>query len=83
MICEKKQNLTSSEVTVRKALEEEKSVYQSNWLGTESPMLNNSFYLLDWPWRCNHAIVALTQAVNRVISHSPSFTGEGCHVKIW
>lgn len=41
------------------------------------------FYLLDWPWRCNHAIVALTQAVNRVISHSPSFTGEGCHVKIW
>lgn len=49
MICEKKQNLTSSEVTVRKALEEEKSVYQSNWLGTESPMLNNSFICLTGP----------------------------------
>lgn len=66
---------------MQKALEEKKSVYQSNQLGTESPMLNN-FYLLDWPWGCNHAMAVLTQAVNRVISHSFSFTGEGCHVKI-
>lgn len=64
MIYKKKQSLKRSEDTTQKALDEQKCMYQSNWLGTESHA-EQLFYLLDWRWGCNHAVVVLTLAANR------------------
>lgn len=64
MIYKKKQSMKRSEDTTQKALDEQKCMYQSNWLGTESHA-EQLFYLLDWPWGCNHAVVVLTLAAEK------------------
>lgn len=65
MIYEKKQSLKRSEDTRQKALEEQKSRYQSNRPRNRESHAEQVFYLLDWCWGCNHAVVILTLAVNR------------------
>ena len=65
MIYEKKQSLKRSEDTRQKALEEQKSRYQSNRPRNRESHAEQLFYLLDWHWGCNHAVDIRTLALNR------------------